>query len=93
MIHFLDQMAGKVDQIKSSWILKLLEDRSIGFPVIVEDVKEDCGQLVNLTCNRRLANIASILVRRWPLRGPVQLGTFNVNVGLGPQATMHQVGA
>ena len=32
-----------------SRMLKLLKDRSIGFSVIVENVPEDCGQLVDLT--------------------------------------------
>ena len=34
------------------WILELLKDRCIGFPVTVENVVEDCSQLVNLTWNR-----------------------------------------
>ena len=57
-------MAGKVGQVCCrkdldrigaqvvSWIFKLLKDRSIGVPVIVENVPEDCGQLVDLTWNR-----------------------------------------
>ena len=58
------QMAGKVGQVCRredldwvgaqviAWIFKLLEDRSIGVPVIVENVPENCGQLVDLTWNR-----------------------------------------
>ena len=34
------------------WILELLKDRCIGFPVTVENGVEDCSQLVNLTWNR-----------------------------------------
>ena len=58
------QMAGKVGQVCRredldwvgaqviTWIFKLLKDRSIRIPVIVENVSEDCGQLVDLTWNR-----------------------------------------
>ena len=54
------QMAGKVGQVCCrkdldragaqviSWIFKLLKDRSIGVPVIVENVPENCGQLVGI---------------------------------------------
>ena len=54
------QMAGKVGQVCRredldwvgaqviAWIFKLLEDRSIGVPVIVENVPENCGQLVGI---------------------------------------------
>ena len=54
------QMAGKVGQVCCrkdldrvgaqviSWIFKLLKDRSIGVPVIVENVPENCGQLVGM---------------------------------------------
>ena len=63
------QMAGKMGQVCCredldrvgaqvlSWIFKLLKDRSIGVSVIVEDVPENCGQLVNLTWNRCRADI------------------------------------
>ena len=39
------------------WILKLLKDRSIGFPVTVENVVENSCQLVDLTWNRSVANV------------------------------------
>ena len=54
------QMAGKVGQVCCrkdldrvgaqviSWIFKLLKDRRIGVPVIVENVPENCGQLVGI---------------------------------------------
>ena len=54
------QITGKVGQVCCrkdldrvgaqviSWIFKLLKDRSIGVPVIVENVPENCGQLVGM---------------------------------------------
>ena len=49
-------------------ILKLLKDRRVGFSVSVENVPEDCGQLVDLTRGRCRTNIGSggIVVRRPP---------------------------
>ena len=60
----LSQMTGEVGQICCrkdldrigaqviAWILKLLKDRRIGFPVIVENVPKNGSQLVNLTWYR-----------------------------------------